>query len=150
MTEISGRKVIFYLVAVLVITAAFFLIVWFVSTGKTQISEITPGLENYLIIQRFLTSPSCFVFEEKDIGRAYSSMLDLKKFNQQNLDKCYNIEGTKVKAYRLTLKYGAEEKSLATRNWEGFIKKSETKKIYVYDEGKIIRGKLIIEMQDAK
>jgi hypothetical protein len=149
MTDISGRKIMFYLVAVLVITASFFLIVWFVSTGKTQISEITPGLENYLIIQRFLSSPSCFVFEEEQI-KAHPLVLDPKKFNQNNLDKCYNAENTKVKAYNLRLKYGTEEKSLATRNWEGFLKKSETKRIYVYDEGRIIRGELIIEMQDAK
>lgn len=149
-SEVSARKIIFYGVACFVIVAAFFLIVWISYSGKSKINEIPSGLENYILAQRFLRSPVCFTLKDKDTNRAYPMAIDLEKFNQANLDNCYNAEGTQVKAYRLTLDYSGTKININTRNWEGFLKKAETKKILLYDHGKIQMAELFVEAQDAK
>jgi len=148
--DMSARKLIFYCVVGFVLVAMFFLIIWLVYSNKSDISEIPIGLENYLMVQRFLNSPSCFAFQDKDSNRVYQWTIDFKKFNQDMLNKCYNEETTSVKAYRLTLNYGNKKITINTRNWEGFLKKAETKNVIIYDEGKIQRAELFIETQDAK
>lgn len=149
-SDISARKVIYYVVVGFVLIVAFLLIVWLASSGKSKISEIPAGLENYLITQRFLSSQHCFVFQDKDTNRVYPRVIDLAKFNEENLNKCYNAKDTKVKAYRLTLTYGNEKITINTQNWEGFLKKAETKQVFVYNKEKSERGELFIEVQDAK
>lgn len=148
--QIAGRKIIFYIVFAIVAALTFMLIVYMVSSDKSKIAVIQPGLEDYLLIQRFLLSPECFAYRNADSGRAYAWTIDPEKFNQNNLNRCYAAENTQVKAFRLTLSYGAFKSTLITKNWEGFIKKAETKKVYVYDKGQIRQGELFIEVQDVK
>ena len=148
--DISARKVIFYIVSSILLVAVFFIIIWINLSNKSLISEMPIGLENYLIVQRFLNSPSCSVSIDKDTNRAYPWIIDPKKFNQENLNVCYGAQDTKVKAYRLTLTYGSGKNIISTKNWEGFLKKAETNHIFVNDEGKIQRAELFIETQDAK
>ena len=145
----SGSKIVFYIIFAIVAALTFLLIVYMVSTDKSKIAVIRPGLEDYLLIQRFLLSSNCFVYQD-DSGRVHPWTIDLEKFNENNLNKCYFAENTNVKAFRLTLSYGTFKSTLSTKNWEGFIKMAETKKVYVYDNGQIKQGELFIEVQDVK
>lgn len=149
-SDISARKIIFYAVFGFVAIVVFFLIVWLTGSKSLEISKIPPGIENYLTSQRFLNSPSCFAFQDENTKRTYLWSIDLRKFNQETLNKCYNAEDTKVNAYRLTMTYENQKITLNTKNWEGFLKKAETKHVSIYDEGKTKRGELFIETQDAK
>ncbi len=120
------------------------------SSNKSEIAEILPGLEDYLLSQRFLNSPLCFALKDEDSSRIYPLVIDSEKFNTNNLNKCYDAKDTKVKAYRLTLNYENEKTTINTKNWQGFLKKAETKKVFVYDKGNIKIAELFIEMQDVK
>lgn len=148
--DMSARKIIFYIVVTPLLVITFFLIVWLSSSNEVNISEIPIGLENYLIVQRFFNSPSCFIFIDKDTNRAYPLVIDPTRFNQDNFNKCYNAEDTKVKAYRLTLNYANTKRTINSKNWEGFIKKAETKQILVYNEGNLQKAEFLVELQDAK
>ena len=148
--EISGSKMIFYLIFSFLAAIVFMIIVYLARSNRMEIANIPSGLENYIITQRFLISPLCFAFQDADSKRVYPWVLDLKKFNEENLNKCYSASDTKLKAYRLTLAYGTEKKTISTKNWEGFLKKGETKQVFVNNEGRIIKGELFVEMQDAK
>lgn len=148
--EISARKMIFYIVSIPVIVIAFLLLVSILPTIKSEIAKIPPGLEDHLLVQRFLNSPLCFAFLDKETNKVYPRTIDLTKFNEDNLNRCYDAEETNVKAYRLTLVYNNEKITINTRNWEGFLKKSETEYVFVFDEGETQGAKLLIEMQDAK
>ena len=148
--DMSARKIIFYGIFGFLAVVAFLLLVWITSTNRSEISKIPPNLENHLLVQRFLNSPFCFAFQDEEINKIYPGIIDLTKFNEDNLNKCYNAEDTNVKAYRLTLSYNNEKISINTKNWEGFLKKAETKHVSVYDDGIIQRGELLIEMQDVK
>ncbi|MBI2102136.1 hypothetical protein HYT53_06005 [Candidatus Woesearchaeota archaeon] len=148
--DILGRKMVFYVIAIFVIVAAFFVVTPAIASDKSKISELPEGLENYFLIQRFLNAPSCFALQDRDTGRTFPMTIDIEKFNEANLNKCYNAQDTSVKAYRLTLKYGNVEKSLSTKNWQGFFRKAETKRVFAYDNGNVQKAELIIETQNAK
>lgn len=148
--DISGRKVIFYIVFSFIAAIVFLLVVYMVTSDKSKITEILPGLEEYLLIQRFLTSPNCFAYQDADSGKVYAWTIDLQKFNENNLNKCYSASDTKVKAFRLSLSYGTLKTAISTKNWEGFLKKGETRQVYIYDRGQIKTGELFIEIQDVK
>jgi|SRR3989338_3732083 len=149
-SSIAGRKLIYYLIAIPVIVAGFFIVVWLVSSNKSNLSEIPSGVEDYLMSQRFLNSPDCFAFSENDAKRAHFWLFDLSKFTQETLDKCYNSDNTKVNAYRFTISYGSQKITLNTKNWEGYFKKAETKQIYLLNNGNIQKAELFIETQNAK
>ena len=141
---------IFYLIVGFVLIAAFFIVVYLVSSDKSIISRIPSDIENYLTIQRFFSSPECFALYDQSIGRSYPFVIDINKFNQLSLNRCYDAENTLVKAFRLTLKYADQQITINTKNWQGFIKKSEIKQVFASNNGKTDRAELYIEVQDAK
>ena len=147
--DIIGRKQVFYVVAVFLVVAAFFVVFSFISSNKSGISELPSGLENYLMVQRFLNSPLCFAFQDADTGRVIPSTIDLAKFSEASLNRCYNVQGTNVKAYRLTLGYDDKTIPISTGNWEGFFTRAETRSIFVFDSS-IKKAELLIETQNAK
>jgi len=148
--DISARKMIFYGIFGFLAAITFLLVAWFSVYDGSYLSKIPPDLENYLFVQRFLNSNLCFAFQDKETERVYPWVIDMTKFRQENLDNCYNAKDTNVKAYSLTLSYNNKKTTLTTKNWEGFLKKGETRQIFVYDSGNIRRAELFIEMQDAK
>ena len=104
-SQIASRKIVFYIIAAVVISIAFLLLVFIIPSQKSNIAIIPSGLENYLLTQRFFNSPSCFAFQDEKTDRAYPWIIDLAKFDQNNLDKCYGANSRDLKAYRLTLGY---------------------------------------------
>ena len=106
-SQIASRKIVFYIIAAIVISIAFLLLVLIIPSKKSEIAIIPDGLENYLLTQRFFNSPSCFAFafQDEKTSRAYPWIIDLAKFNQNNLNDCYDANNKDVKAYRLTLSY---------------------------------------------
>ena len=148
--QIHGRKMIFYLIFFgFFLTIYLGLVVYFAQSEWAEKSNIPVGLENYLLAQRFLDSQLCFTFQD-DNDRVYPWVIDLKKFNQENLNECYNAKSRDVKAYRLTLDYNNEKKIISTKNWEGFLKSAQTKRVFVYDDEKLKEADIFVEMQDAK
>ena len=148
-SDISARKIIFYILSSFLLVAVFFIILWINYSNKARISEMPIELENYLAIQRFFSSPYCFALSDKAFGRVYQ-IVDSQKFSQETLNRCYNAMDTKVKSYRLTLSYDGKKTAISTKNWEGFFKKAETKEVFVHDGTKVLPGELLIEAQDAK
>ncbi|MAG29121.1 hypothetical protein CL632_03190, partial [bacterium] len=103
--SIAGRKVIFYIYAAIAIAISFLFLVWIVPTSKSEIAIIPPNLENYLVSQRFFSSPECFAFQDEIPDEVHPRMIDLEKFNEDSLNSCYDAINTDVKAYQLTLNY---------------------------------------------
>ncbi len=104
-SQIASRKIVFYIIAAIIISIAFLLLVYVIPSRKSEIALIPLTLENYLLTQRFFNSPSCFAFQDEKTSRAYPWIIDLEKFSQDNLNKCYDANNKDVKAYRLTLGY---------------------------------------------
>ena len=149
-STIAARKVIHYMVATILISIGFLILVWIIPHNQSEISIIPSALENYLLTQRFFSASSCFTYQDEETNRVYPLTIDLTKFNEDGLNKCYDAENRDVKGYKLTLEYDNEKITINTKNWEGFIKKREKSQIFVYDSGVIQKAELFIEVQDVK
>ena len=147
--EESGEKSLYsIIVAGILGTIVVLTIIYLMSSNNSKIAEIPVGLEDYLIIQRFFTSPTCFAFQDADTRRNYPWREDIEKFNEININKCYDADN-RLKAYRLTLNYKDNKIIINTKNWEGFFKRALTKSVFVYENGNIGKGEVFIEMEDA-
>lgn len=149
---IAGRKVLFYMIFALVAAATAFILVYVTTTDASEIDNMPLGLEEYILINRFLHSPECFAYKDESIDRIYS-FIDWSKFTDASLRHCYNLNSTIVKGFELTLtiqneKNEKEEKTISTANWEGMLRKKTETKIMVLKEGKIYRGVLVISIQN--
>ena len=148
--DISGRKVVFYIIFGFMAAMAFLIIVFLIPSKASEISTIPRGLEDYILINRLLNSKDCFAFQDQAAKRTYEGIIDISKFNQQNLDKCYSEKDTSLKAYRIELQYENEKKSIATANWEGFLSESQKFGVNTIINGKIKRGIIQVDIQNAK
>ncbi|MCH8003539.1 MAG: hypothetical protein IH934_02815 [Nanoarchaeota archaeon] len=149
-SQIAARKVIFYIYVAVAVSITFLILVWIIPANFSEIAIIPTNLENYLIVQRFFTSPSCFALQDTATDRVNSWTIDLAKFKEENLNSCYDALNTDVKAYRLVLDYNGKKTPINTENWKGFLEKAETFQVFVYDSGKIQKADLLIEVQSAK
>jgi len=147
---IHPRKVIYYLIWGFLLITVVLVLLFLVPAGVGEISLIPAGLESYLLTQRYANSNSCFAFHDEKIARTYPSIIDPEKFTKENLDSCYDTQDTKIKAYRLTLKYDKISKTISTKNWEDIASKSQIESVLINDNNKIKRGSLLIELQNAQ
>jgi len=156
--QLFASKAPFY-VAVLFIIALLLLLFTFLILRKGSANIATPkNLEAFIFTQRFINSPLCFSASQGEFSYLFNT-IDIEKFNQATLDKCYSVEDKSkfkektVKAFSLTLKdiKNKREIALSTKNWDdsALITKT-TKEIGIYDKGKLSKGILVIETQNVK
>jgi len=71
-------------------------------TFKTIRYSASEELMNEVISQRFTSSPHCFTKFDPETGRYYPGVINLNKFNSDQLKECFFTEGTTTPV-RLTL-----------------------------------------------
>ena len=150
--QIAGKKVLFYIIFAVVAATTAMILISITITDASEINRVPPGLEEYIIINRFLYSPDCFAYKDETIGRAYP-LIEWSNFTNNNLRYCYNLNSTIVKGFELTLtikneKKEKEEKTILTANWEGILRKKTVKRVLVLKDGKLYNGELTIGIQD--
>jgi len=67
--------------------AVFFVIL--VSKMGFEQAKINENLESLNLMQRFFTSPSCFVYSKE--GLILSKAIDVDKFSEEVINSCYHI-----------------------------------------------------------
>ncbi len=145
----AGRKVLFYMIFGIISMITVMVLINIIADGLSEISRIPPGLEEYVIINRFLHSPECFAYNDINTERAYP-LIEWESFADGNLRYCYNADSQEARGFKLTLKIDDKEKSektVSTANWEGFLRKEIKKGVLVLKDGKQYNGELIIGIQ---
>lgn len=146
----AGRKTIFYII--FGITAAvFFLVLSMILTSWTSdVSKMSPEIEKYLIIQRFLTSNICFTYQDEDTGRIYPYIIDWEKFSDETLNNCYSSPDKY--AFRITLENlnKNSKKTAQTAMFTGTIKQIMSENVKIFYESQFDNGKLSMEIEEIK
>jgi hypothetical protein len=94
-------------------------------------------MENYLMVAETLFSENCMVYSDNE--RVYPGVIDLSKFNQETIDKCYsNIDN------RISLTIDDQ-----TIGDELYSPVTITKPIQIYDNEDITFSKLIIQVEEV-
>ena len=144
-------KIIFWIIfdIMLGLTAVFFIII--VSKFGSGQATIQKNVESLNLMQRFFKSPGCFVYDKENLMR----VIDADKFNEQQLNNCYIINNNGMPAFKLNLKSekAGVDKTAKTSNWNdniGYEEKKTPQNMFVYSNGKLYNGEIIIEMQNIR
>jgi hypothetical protein len=168
------QKAIYYLLFGVMFTVIFFVLIYLISSYISVSQELPSGIREKIFIKRFVSSPDCFVLQDKDTGRAYPGIIDWNKFSKQSLSYCYESfsdpsqkkssleifsgSSTSVQsrativsdvfAFKLTLKIleSGFEKSVETDDWVNDSKEAFKESVLVLYDGEIKRGSLDIEV----
>ena len=140
--EISGLT-IYGMMSIIFLTALVFVTIFFAASFKANILYTPSNLERDLLISRFLYSPSCFVYYDGEIMRPYPLVIDLHKFDENNLNSCMRSRLD----FRLTLSYGNFKNIIKTENWNNNPAESIVKELLVFEDGILKKASLLIEIE---
>jgi hypothetical protein len=99
------------------ITALLFILL--ISAEASDKHVIPEGVEEKILIQRLLSSPSCFTYRD-NVNRVYPGIIDLSRFNENVLQDCFNnLENAFAFGIDLKVDFGdrTERIQLNTTNW---------------------------------
>lgn len=147
----------FYWVIAAFITVIAVLILVFVLFPQYQRSlvEVPPELKAELISLRFVNTPECFTYQDPTTGRVFAGVIDLQKFSQQQLDKCYRTEPEKgftdfnfaLELEGYTPIVDGEKKLLRTNNFFNKVDFTLYKEVLVRNGNTIEPTRLIVSVQ---
>jgi hypothetical protein len=137
----------FYLLFAIVVGMLFLLFAFIVNSSAAGKHAIPPGLENFLIEQRFSTS--CFNARDKFTDETLP-VIEKERFDAIKLTRCFQISSKDVLAYRLKL--GAQGEAVVstssfdeTRGASG----ARVQPVRVLADGDVVEGTLRVEVQHA-
>lgn len=107
------RKMIYWTVAMIVITMVVLASAMIMSSYGAKLKEVLPDLRAELISLRFVNTPECFAYQDLGTGRVFPGMIDLSKFNEETLNRCYQSGDRKNFNFQLVL----GDKKLETDKW---------------------------------
>jgi hypothetical protein len=101
--DLAG-KTIYWTIAVVILTAIIFAYMGILATYSHNLISTPEDLKAEMIIQRFTSS--CFVYQDPHTERFYPNTIDMTKFTQDEMNKCYSTdkkEGFKEINFKLKL-----------------------------------------------
>lgn len=142
-----GGKFPFIIMFALLITFLFLMFGIVIAVNNNQLTAVPPKLNAELIALRFGNVEECFAFKDPESGRIFSGTIDLSKFNEDELNKCYSA-GIKYFQFRLNLP--KSEKEITTNKYYFHDKDKLTmrKEVLVKDGEELVKDQLVIFVQE--
>lgn len=127
-------------------------LVLIVSKSGAEKAKIYENLESLNLMQRFLKSPDCFIYNRE--GTVLYNTIDYEKFNEQRMNSCYSTTKNSFPAFRITLSSdeGGLFSSINTDNWNDNRNFEEKLKrnVMVFMQNKLQKGRMEIEIQNLR
>lgn len=156
-SDIAVEKALIYgFVVAILLSVLFIVLVFILGVDVVGYTKITPGLEEFIFIQRFLNSPQCFVYQEKDTGIFKPRVVDWSKFNEYSPNKCYSTSNENVAAFGFILhnldtgEVKPDTNPFQTKNWRGDPIKKKKIDVQIFKDDKLYNGKLIVEIKNVE
>ncbi|HLD79703.1 MAG TPA: hypothetical protein VJA18_04025 [Candidatus Nanoarchaeia archaeon] len=159
MTEDSvfelARKQIYWMIAGVLITITVIALVFLFSGYQRQLVEVPEELRAELISLRFVNTPECFTYQDPITGRAFPGVIDVNKFTQERLDRCYRTENERgFKDYNFALELegyapivDGEKQLLRTNNFFNKVDFTLFKEVYVRTGDSLEPTRMVIYVQ---
>ena len=155
---ILGKKPLYFIILLICLTISFILFSYAISREVSSTTVIPDNLEITILINRFLNSPDCLAYQDKETGRTYSGVIDLEKFNDKTLEKCYSTKDDTLKAFKLTLespdpditsKFGTEieRNFVLTPNWDARRYTRTSQYVLIHYKENFYRSRILIAVQ---
>lgn len=70
-----------------------FALIWYLTSSQINAKTDIKQTKNFIIIKRALSSPTSFIYSDPNTGRFYPDIIDLKKFDDEELlNNSINVE----------------------------------------------------------
>jgi len=107
-----ASKSFYWAIAGTVLTVLTLIFAFTISAYISQVTNTPPEIKVNLISSRFVNIPECFAYQENITKAVYPGVIDLDKFTDEQMLKCYktsDIGGIKTYNFRLKLKNANKE-----------------------------------------
>lgn len=150
-----ARKQIYWMIAGVLITVTIIAFALIMSGYQRKLVEVPEELRAELISLRFVNTPECFTYQDPVTGRIFPGVIEVNKFTQERLDKCYRTEKEKgFKYYNFALELegytpvvDGEKKLLLTNNFFSKVDFTLYKNVYVRVGNSVEPTRLVIQVQ---
>ncbi len=150
-----ARKQIYWMIAGVLITATIIAFALIMSGYQRKLVEVPEELRAELISLRFVNAPECFTYQDSVTGRVFPGTIDVNKFTQERLDKCYRTATEKgFKDYNFALELegyaravDGEKKLLLTNNFFNKVDFILYKNVYVRVGNSVEPTRMVIQVQ---
>jgi len=133
---------VIYLPAILVaVTIIIFVFGFFIAGHKDKLTSVPEELQAELISLRFTNS--CFAYQDPVTGRIYPGVIDISKFTEQQLQRCYTTKDQNEFNFRLQL----GDKLITTNNYFNLDHFVIEKKVLILEDNQYTPGTLSIGVQ---
>ncbi len=150
-----ARKQIYWMIVGVLITVTILAFALMMSGYQRKLVDVPQELRAELISLRFVNAPECFTYQDPVTGRIFPGVIEVNKFTQERLDKCYRTGTEKgFKDYNFALELegyapvvDGEKKLLLTNNFFNKVDFTLYKKVYVRVGTKLEPTRMVIRVQ---
>lgn len=147
-SEVS-MKTIYWMIAAFVIGLIIVAFAFILAGHNSKLNNVPIELRGKLIALRFVNSPDCFAYQDKETGRVLTGVLDKSKFTVGQLNECYSTDPADgFKEFNFRLKLASSEESINTNNYFNVDKFTIRQKVLVKDGEVLTSDELLIFVQD--
>ncbi|MFH1332138.1 MAG: hypothetical protein ABIH63_02535 [archaeon] len=131
-----GRKVLYYVVAAMIIALVFIYISNALYKYQKKGFENLKEIEGVGVLNKI---NSCFYYEDKEINRVYANTVDMEKFKKENLQQC-----TDQKMRIMLTRLGKEPKTTTISQGDENVIETQTfrRLVTIRDQGREEEGLL--------
>ncbi len=153
--DLTRKQMYWGIAAFMVVVATLILTFVLLPQYQRSLVEVPLELRAELISLRFVNTPECFTYQDQVTGRIFAGVIDLQKFTQAQLDKCYRTEPEKgFKDFNFALELegftptvGGEKKFLVTNNFFNKVDFTLYKQVLVRNGDRLEPTRLVIQVQ---
>ena len=153
--DVTRKQFYWGIAAFMVVIATLVLVFVLLPSYQRSLVEVPPKLQAELISLRFVNTPECFTYQDPASGRIFAGVIDLQKFTQAQLDKCYRTESEKgyenynfaleLEGYTPTL--DGKKKLLITNNFFNKVDFTLYKEVLVRNGDRLEPTRMVIQVQ---
>lgn len=147
----NAQTLIFFAVMMFAVTLLVFTFVFLLNSYERGLTAVPGKFQAELVSLRFANNPDCFAYQDQESKRVFPGIIDLGKFNEQQLSACYATDEQSGKDdlnFRLQLESNLGH-SVKTNNYFNADKFTIVKNVVVKDGNSFKPDKLFIYVQDG-
>lgn len=153
--DLTRKQIYWAIAAFMVLVATLVLMFGILPRYQNSLVEVPEELRAELISLRFVNTPECFTYQDQVTGRIFAGVIDLQKFTQERMDKCYQTEPEKgfkdfnfaleLEGYTPTI--DGKKKLLKSNNFFNKVDFTLHKQVLVRNGNEIEPTRLVIYVQ---
>lgn len=147
----NAQTLIFFAVMMFAVTILVFTFVFLLNSYERGLTAVPGKFMAELVSLRFANNPDCFAYQDQETKRVFPGIIDLAKFNEQQLSACYTTDeqtGKDEMNFRLQLESNLEH-SIKTNHYFNVDKFTIVKNVVVKDGSSFKPDKLFIYVQEG-